>query len=189
MPPIDASALYEPTEQTKTMNKVRPLYVPMHPSTRNAFPFPVPLRLLRWLMLVVLSSALLRVVSQPVSQPVTPVGSWQIDVDRTLSLVSGADAARLDSLGAAALEVIRADFSTQTYVFEADQTFTVTSAQGTFTGRWSQTGSALQLTMDASGAEVTHQIVSLSASEWVLEVVPATRREAYLHHICLIKQP
>ena len=112
-------------------------------------------------------------------------GSWTVDFQGTLDLLSDYQRARLDSLGQSALNLMEQNFSKQTFQFGSDGGY----AHGNegVVGTWSMDGNVLQIVSNASGVSVTREIISIDDEQMLLQIVPDNNANAYIHKLLLTK--
>ena len=133
-----------------------------------------------------LTCALLLLSFNANSQTDNPIiGSWTVDFQGTLDLLSDYERARLDSLGQSTINLMEQNFSTQTFQFGSDGAYS--HGNEGVVGTWSMEGNVLQIVSNASGVSVTREIVSIDDNEMLMQIVPDDNVNAYIHKLLLTK--
>ncbi|MEO1256065.1 MAG: hypothetical protein AAFY41_14440 [Bacteroidota bacterium] len=102
------------------------------------------------------------------------VGSWKIDFDKTVQLLSTDSRVDYDSMDVSVKNQMKAQLINQRFNFNADGTFSAGVQGGTFhNGNWQTNNSSLILKYD-QGYELTQEYQQPNSRTIILRVAPAS---------------
>ena len=115
------------------------------------------------------------------------VGTWHVDFQATVDLMSDAQRVQYDSLDATSQQQMEAQLNGQYFTFTEDQRFEASTTSTSYPGAWQlETTGQLVLTYD-QGAAFRQKIEQLDSQTLVLQVVEDPNSEALFHHLHLTK--